>query len=91
MTLDISNYKFCWIKESKFEISKDYIIRLQRHVDLNIRVWGKDSIPLAKNIFFMQRVGSNGKSVIKKPKIFYNFFINEATDLKVIYLKSQGN
>ena len=39
----------------------------------------------------MQRVGSNGKSVIKKPKIFYNFFINEATDLKVIYLKSQGN
>ena len=60
-------------------------------MDLNIRVWGKDSIPLAKIFFFMQRVGSNGKSVITKPKIVYKFFINEATDLKVIYLKSQVN
>ena len=39
----------------------------------------------------MQRVGSNGKMLIKITKIVHNFFINEATDLKVIYLKSQVN
>ena len=31
LTLDISNYKLCEIKESKFEISKVYTIRLQRY------------------------------------------------------------
>ena len=29
-TLDISNYEFCYIKSSKFEISKVYTMTLQK-------------------------------------------------------------
>ena len=39
-TLDISNYEFCYIKQSKFEISKGYIIC--RYVGIR----KLDSIPL---------------------------------------------
>ena len=35
-TLDISNYEFCWIKWSKFKISKAYTIRLQSYSDEKI-------------------------------------------------------
>ena len=40
-TFDISNYKFCWFKSSKFKISKVYTIRWQRYGDQKILVSGK--------------------------------------------------
>ena len=33
-TLGISNYEFCWLRKTKFEISKVYTIRLQ---NINVR------------------------------------------------------
>ena len=43
----ISNYEFCLIKQSKFEISKVYTIKWQRYTDAKFRVFGKDSISLS--------------------------------------------
>ena len=45
-TLDISNYKFCQIKKSKFEILKVYTIKWKKYMHQKIKVCYKDSIPL---------------------------------------------
>ena len=70
----ISNYEFCYIKLSKFKISKMYAIMLQKYRDSKVSVCGNDSIRFGQNLPFMKEVKFTYAK--NKRKFFCKYFNN---------------